>query len=65
MMRSVLSTREAQYELYIGMCYGQAGLQVQHGNPDLVAGMEGRGFFIEAERPSIHLIESTNRLIGH
>ncbi|MBI5141703.1 MAG: hypothetical protein HZA20_05855 [Nitrospirae bacterium] len=45
-------SREAQYELYIGTVLRQAGLQVKHGEPDLVAEWRGRNFFIEAKRPS-------------
>src|SRR2546425_10388097 len=44
--------REAQYELYLGAVFRRAGIDVRHGDPDLVATWSKHDHYFEAKRPS-------------
>jgi hypothetical protein len=45
------AARDAQYELYLGSVLRRAGLEPQHGSPDLAVIWNGTTYCIEAKRP--------------
>ena len=46
------STRDAQYELYLGTILRRANIHAIHGTPDLTAEWSGTRYHIEAKRPA-------------